>query len=104
MVGDNHKQQSGAIYNPDNERDTQLLVDLFNRNRAYPISNNYEMTVSDWLLTYQAKEMTSFYIVIVSEGKAIIGCSGFFRYYIRSVAPVHHIYSGFLLIDGSNFY
>ena len=57
------------------------------------------MTVSDWILTYQAKEMTNFYIV--REGGAIIGCSGFFRYAIRGVAPVHHIYSGFLLIDGS---
>ncbi|AUV74132.1 hypothetical protein C1940_16890 (plasmid) [Lactiplantibacillus plantarum subsp. plantarum] len=99
MVGVNYEQQTVEIYNPDSERDTQLLVDLFNRNRVYQISNNYEMTVSDWLLTYKAKEMISFYIV--REGGAIIGCSGFFRYSIRGVAPVHHVYSGFLLIDGS---
>lgn len=99
MVGANYEQQSVEIYNPYNEKDTQLLVDMFNRNRAYQISNNYEMTVSDWLLTYKAKEITSFYIV--KERGTIIGCSGFFRYAIRGVAPVHHVYSGFLLIDGS---
>ena len=44
--------------------------------------------------------MTSFYIVRY-EG-TIIGCSSFFRYAIRSIAPVEHVYRGFLLTDSSN--
>ena len=36
------------------------------------------------------------------QSGAIIGCSGFFRYAIRSIAPVEHVYRGFLLTDSSN--
>ena len=36
------------------------------------------------------------------QSGAIIGCSSFFRYAIRSIAPVEHVYRGFLLTDSSN--
>lgn len=35
------------------------------------------------------------------QSGAIIGCSSFFRYAIRSIAPVEHVYRGFLLTDSS---
>ncbi|WP_304403438.1 hypothetical protein [Lactobacillus hominis] len=85
-------------YNIANDTETAGIVSLFNRNGSYQVSHKFNITRADWLLTYKAKEITDFYLVIVNN--KVIGCSGFFRYMVRGEASNNCLFSGYLLIDG----
>lgn len=85
-------------YDIENNTETAEIVSLFNRNGSYQVSHNFNITKADWLLTYKAKEITDFYLVIINN--KVIGCSGFFRYLVRGEASNNCLFSGYLLIDG----
>ena len=54
-------------YDIENNTETAEIVSLFNRNGSYQVSHNFNITKADWLLTYKAKEITDFYLVIINN-------------------------------------